>query len=322
MSSTRTKTSLYLPFTKFTINNKLDGQKAIYETIVESGPVYKLIVHECPEWLRVKDEVLRPELVEIIPDKKADEYKQIVNRFFSPITEARPYYVVDGRKYPMSNLTMDHRRALSYLVIAHDYKARICEDDILKDVLEGNRLSTLLEQNKDVFSEEALNRVRFVEELIKGYQKDTISTLSVNKDTGIFNDLMDLLDSEEIRTLSEENHLFSIIGIGKDMLKRKIKELVTRIVQNKKLPYLVELTEFVLSYIPYEQAQEFLKILPLVDLGLRALDGRDFRDFAPAVESHWLFKVLGPFKEATFSYEPFNWEFVFRIEKRTLGRTC
>lgn len=116
------RTSLYIPFVDFQIND-MDGQKILYENLVESGPAYKLIVHESPSWLEIRDKM--PGMIQIISGEEAENYKQIVNKFFSPITEAAQYYIVNNNKVPMENLTIDLRRALSYILIAHDYKARI-----------------------------------------------------------------------------------------------------------------------------------------------------------------------------------------------------
>lgn len=116
-------TSLYIPFTDFIINDK-DGQKLLYENLVQSGPAYKLIVHESTAWLEIKNQMFWHEALEIIPNKKAEEYKELVYRFFSPVTEAAPYVIIGQEKYPTANLTADLRRVLSYVLIAHDYKSK------------------------------------------------------------------------------------------------------------------------------------------------------------------------------------------------------
>lgn len=118
---------------------------------------------------------------------------------------------------------------------------------------------------------------------------------------------MDLLDYEEIKLLSERSHLFSAIGVGKDALKRDIKGLVTRIIQNKKLPYLIELSEFVLSYMPYFPAQELAKIFQLIDICLKALDGRDFRVFAPLLKAICCLRFLVHFKKLPFHIHHLIW---------------
>jgi len=296
-------TSLYIPFTDFTINNR-DGQVLLYENLVQSGPAYKLIVHESPSWWNIKDNMPDADMIEILSEKQAQEYVEIVNRFFSPVTEAVPYYIVNGQKVPIENLTIDLRRALSYILIAYDYKARIFEDDIVKYDFKF-KVSDLLKRRKDVFSEEAIKRVEFVERLISGYQTDNIAALSVNKDSRIFNDLMDLLQKEEIRLLSEKNYLFGVLKVQKNRLKREIKELITRIVKNEWFPYITGGVTLALSYI--FSLNEIRPILTyLSSLSAKILSKYDFREYAPPVQAPRLFE-LAKNETAFFSYKPFNY---------------
>jgi len=298
------KTKLYIPFTGFVINNE-KGEKILYENLVQSGPAYQLVVHESPEWLRIKDEMPRADIIEIIPEKKAQEYKEIVNKFFSPITEAAPFYEFEGEKYPSDNLTMDLRRALTYIMIGYDYKARIYEDDILK---ETSSTSRILMDYKDVFSEDAINRVMFVEKLIMGYRKDDIDTISINQDSRIFNDLMDLLDKEKIELLSEKNHLFGVLNTKKDMLKRDLRELIAEILNEEWLPYLVRAPTLALSY--YSSLPKIMQILTfLSDLASKVLAKYDFREYAPPIQDPKLY-LLGK-GEGSFMFTWFNYEYKF-----------
>ena len=124
---------MYISFSDFQINN-LDGQKVLYENLVQSGPAYKLVIHESPHWLEIKDKMPNADMIEVISDKKAQEYKDIVNDFFSPISDNVHYYDSGEQRMPIENLTTDLRRALSYILIAHDYKATIYEDDFINDI--------------------------------------------------------------------------------------------------------------------------------------------------------------------------------------------
>jgi len=295
-------TRLYIPFTDFIINDK-DGQKLLYENLVQSGPAYKLIVHESPAWLAIKEKMFWHETIEIISNKKAEEYKEIVYRFFSPITEAIPYYTVDNEKHPTENLTTDLRRALSYILIAHDYKARIFEDDILKYDL---RLSELLKKHKNVFPEEGVSRVEFTEKLIEGYQIDSIPTLSVNKDPRIFNDLIKLLDKEEVKLLSEKNHLFGVLKVKKGILKSEIRDLLTQIVKYEWFPYIAQAAGLALSYYPdIGPAEKSLSFL--AGLGAKILSKYDFREYAPPVQSPRMLELENSRGMNFFSYTPFNY---------------
>ena len=303
-------TSLYIPFTDFTINDK-DGQRLLYENLVRSGPAYRLIVHESPSWIEIKSQIFWDRALEIIPSQRAEEYKEIVRRFFSPVTEATPYYTVSGTKYPTANLTSDLRRALSYILIAHDYKARIYEDDIL----EHSTLSNQLIRNQKVFSEEAISRVKFVESLIAGYQRDSISALSVNNDPRIFKDVMDLLSKEKVKALSDMNHRFGVLNVRKDLLKREIQTLLTQIIKDEWFPYVAQVVGLALSY--YVDSGFMARSLNLLSgIAAKALSKYDFREYAPPIQSPNLFRLLNSKGISFFSYKPFNSDFNFFLPPR------
>lgn len=305
-------TSLYIPFTNFVINDK-NGQQLLYENLVQSGPAFKLIVHEWPTWLKIRDEIFWKGAIEIIPNKKAEEYQEIVNGFFSPITEAVPYYTTKEGWYPTSNLTTDLRRALSYILIAHDYKARIYENDILH--AHKARLSEQLKGNKEIFSEEGISRIEFVEKLIKGYQTDSVFALSVNKDPRIFNDLINLISQEEVEMLSKKNYLLGVVNAKKDMLKREIQQLVTEIVKFKWFPYIAQAGGLLLSY--YTSLSEVEKFLPFLShVGAKILSKYDFREYAPPIQSPRLFELENAKGVNFFSYTPFNYEVSFFLPPR------
>jgi hypothetical protein len=305
------QTSLYIPFTELEINN-LDGQKILYENLVQSGPAYRLVVHESPAWLKIKDEMPWPDMIEVITEQKAQSYKDIVNEFFSPITQVIPSQPVKESEVMQSgaNVVMDLRRALSYILIAHDYKARIFEDDILKY---SSKLSDGLKQHKNIFPEEAIQRVEFVENLILGYRKDTVSTISVNRDPRIFKDLVNLLSKDEIRILSEKNHLFGIINVKKDVLKMEIKELMTQVVKNEWFPYLVSGSALALSYYS-GNIEKVISYLSLV--GAKILSKYDFREYAPPVQDPRLFDYASRGDVGSLSYKPFNYEMTLLIPRR------
>lgn len=298
------KTSLYLPFTNFKINN-IDGNKILYETLVQSGPAYKLVVHESPFWLAIKDEMPKNDMIEIISNEKGEEYKELVNRFFAPVTETIPHYYIKDEKILGENLTLDLRRALSYILIAHDYKARIFQDDILRTEF---KLSEILKQNKDI-SEDLIKRVDFVEKLINGYKTDNIDTISINMDARIFQNLMYILDKEEISLLSEKNHLFGIINIKKNILKRKIKENITKIIKHDWFPYLIGGTTVSLHYIPaIKNIEPILSFLSTI--GAFYLNKYDFKEYAPPIQNPKLFE-LGKKRTNSFSYTSFNYKWKF-----------
>jgi len=308
---------LYIPFINFQLNN-LDGQKILYENLVQSGPAYKLVVHESPQWLEIKDKMPNADMIEIILDKKAQEYKNMVNDFFSPISENAPYYSSGKERMPTENLTTDLRRALSYVLIAHDYEATIYEDEIIRDIKSEPKLSVRLsntntEQGKVIFSEDIINRVKFVENLILGYKTENVDTISVNKDARIFNDLIDLLDKEQIKTLSEQFHLFGLVNVTKDLLIHNIKDRITQILKNEWFPYLVGGTSISLSYY-YSKLDLEPALTLLSEVGAKILSKFDFREYAPPIQAPKLFE-LGKERFNSFSYTPFNYEFKILIPK-------
>lgn len=311
------RNSLYIPFTDFQVNN-LDGQKVLYENLVQSGPAYKLVVHESPNWLEIKDKMPNADMIEIIPDKRAQEYKDMVNDFFSPIADNAHYYGSNEQKMPIENLTTDLRRALSYVLIAHDYKATIYEDDFVNDIKSEPRLSVKLSNTntaqKVVFSEEIIKRVKFVEDLVCGYEKGNVETISVNRDARIFNDLIDLLDKEQILNLSEQFHLFGMVSVSKDLLIHNIKEAITQLLKNEWFPYLAGGTTIALSYyyslLDLEPALSFLTAL-----GAKILGRFDLREYAPPIQDPQLFR-FGMKELGIFSYKPFNYEYKIFVPKR------
>jgi len=296
------KTKIYIPFLNFIINRK-EGLSILYENLVQSGPAYKLIVHESREWLNIKDKLPNSGMIEIISDKKAEEYKETVNRYFSPILEAGDYK-------DMFNMTMDLRQALSYILIAHDYKARIFEDMILKRKLD---LSNKLDSN--TYSEEAINRVKFVEHLLKGYMKDNVETLSINKNPKIFQDLSKLLNMEKIKLLSEKNHKFGILNVKKDILKNEIKNLITDIIKHEWFPYYAQVIPLSLCYI-FSQLDMEPALTFITALGTKVLSKYDFREYAPPIQNPALFELSeGP--SASFKYNLFNYYYLIQTRNKS-----
>lgn len=304
------QTRLYIPFTDLEINDS-EGEMILYENLVQSGPAYQLIVHESPAWLRIKDKM--PGMIEIIDEKKAQWYKDVADQFFSPITEVIPPQPVKDSNDVMqsgANVVTDLRRALSYFLIAHDYKARIFEDDILKY---GRKLSDELEKHQNVFSEESIRRVKFVENLIFGYKRDTISTISANRDPKIFKDLLDLLNRDEVRIFSERNYLFGLLKTEKELLKREIGEKATELVKNEWFPYLTGGVALCISYYVGDIGKA---IIYLSGLGAKVLSKFDFREYAPPVESPQLFRYMNRKEVSSLSYKPFNYEMAILVRHK------
>lgn len=206
-------THLYIPFTNFKINKEA-GHRLLFENLVRNGPAYKLIVHDSPGWVEIRDKMPWPEMIETISEKKAEKYAHTAYQFFLPV--ASELGLADKEHIKDTSLEFDnlvklnrYKQILAYLMIAYDYKARILGDFFLKHarferlfpkpkelqrkiVLPPQRArvrSEYLEKVKKGISEDEIARIDFIERLIWGYKIDSVQTLSVNKDIRILSDL-------------------------------------------------------------------------------------------------------------------------------------
>lgn len=233
--------SLYLPFKDFQINQK-DGNPLIYKSLIENGPSYRLIVHESESWLSLKDKMPNGDMIEIIDIEEEKKYLDAVNDYFNPITETIPQgYDIKGKRYPPLQLTSDFNRVLSYIYIASKYDARILDDDFFDlDLSLSSKLPI------DVFSEDSINRIKLIENLLSGYKNSNISTL-YSKDTfEDYDNLMRLLENESVKKLSGINYTFGLIGIKIDELIRDSQSLATEIFSTDMFPW-IALAPFILS---------------------------------------------------------------------------
>jgi hypothetical protein len=303
-------TGLYIPLTDFKIKEQ-DGFKILYNHLIKSGPAYRLIVHESNEWYKIKDQIENPEQIIILDSKEANHYKELSLDFFAPITQAAPYYKDEkGNKCSMLNLAMDLRRALSYILIAHDYKARIYDDDILDyfNPIGG------LEQNH--FSEDSLNRVRFVDCLLKGYKKSNIPSISVNQNNSDFKTVRQLLESIEIRELSLLNYCFGEVQIRKNLLVDQVRDKVEAILHNSWFPYVLSGATLGLSYC-LNLADIRPALIFLAGISGHALGKIKFEEYIPPIEDPKLFALdaSGSMGLISYSSRSFNNEYTFLIER-------
>jgi hypothetical protein len=273
----------------------------LYKSFVQSGPCYRLIVHDSPEWRRIVEEVADIEEILILTDADCKHYKELAGRYFSPIDEETgPYYLVNGKKIPSANFTADLKRVLSYILLGHDFKARIYNDDLL------NVEPITDEMSKNNFSEDAISRAQFAESLISGYHRDDIPTLSVNTETDVLRKVKNILDKDAARELSGISHLFGILKADKNALKRSINEKITEGIKNKWFPDIVEMVTIGLSFYPDLEKVGAL-ISKLSGMGAKVLTTYDFREYLPPIQE---LNILGskgePGDICTFSYQSFN----------------
>ena len=108
--------------------------------------------------------------------------------------------------------------------------------------------------------------------------------------------------------------MFGVFNVSKDLLLRNIKEKVTQILKNEWFPYLAGGTTISLSY--YYSLLELEPVLSyLTGLSAKILSRFDFREYAPPIQAPDLFE-FGKEKFGSFSYTPFNYEFVILVPKR------
>jgi hypothetical protein len=280
----------------------------LYDSLIQSGPAYRLIVHESQTWNEIRDQIENPEQIIILSEKEANHYKELSLDFFAPITQAAPYYEDNEGKKSMLNLTMDLRRALSYILIAHDYKARIYGDEILDYF---NPIDGLPE---NPFSEDSLNRVRFVDCLLKGYKKDRISSISFNQNNDDLKTVRKILEKIEIKELSFLNYSFGEIQVRKNLLVDQVKDKVEAIFHNSWFPYVLSGATLGLSYY-FSLADIRPALVFLAGVGGHALGKIKFEEYVPPIQDSKLFSLGANRGLTTYSSRSFNNEYTFLIER-------
>jgi hypothetical protein len=305
------RTSLYLPFKNFVINDSA-GEILLYKALVESGPSYRLIVHDSPQWRTIAEEVAGIEEIMILTEEDSRRYKELANKFFSPITEEMPpYYFVNNEKVASANLTSHLKRFLSYILIAYDFRARVYDSHLFN--LDNSAADALAKAPKK-FSEDAISRARFAESLISGYQKDSVGILSINSSSELLGKIKNILDKEEVKKLSGLNHLFGELRADKNKLKRDINAKLSEGIKNKWFPDMVALATVGISYYP--SLKEIGPVLSVLSrIGAKVLSQYDFREYLPPVEHMNLISLAIPPGQTTgtFSYEHFNYEYAILI---------
>ena len=305
------KTKLYLPYTDFTINDK-QGEQRLLEALISNGPAYKVIVHESEEWHRIKDELLLGDQVEIISSKQADQIKEKVNRFFSPVIEDIPYLKDgNGNPVPSENMTVELRRVLSYIMIASKKKAWIYEDEIIKDSLE--EIGYIIDNQKYITGE-GLNRVKALRDLLQSYNYEEIKHLAVSDNKSIAHDFFDFMDDSLAKELSESNFNFGIIKKDIGKLKRDVNDNVTAILQSSKFPYLSGGMGFLTSLVGADTVVSI--VLSAAGIIQHALRDVDLREYAPPMARENLFTLQGDRELFSFSYFNYTCPVYIRTGKR------
>lgn len=305
------KTKLYLPYTGFSINEK-SGEEKIARALLGNGPAYKIVVHESPGWRKVQEEVLTKDFVEIIDEKESEQIKEECNKFFSPVTEllvdTKKVVVKDGTKWPLPPkfITVELRRALSYIIIGNRKKAWIYGDECITDALD--QIDTILANVNEIgICEEGVKRVNALKNLLNSYTTQEIDQLSETRDAQIGHYFFDILDNAKVKELSEYNFRF---GIEPEIrkLKRDVKNMVTVALQNLKHPYLIG-SLGVLACVDRQAA-----IIPPAFCVLgHALRNVDFREYAPPMKKEDLLSIIPGVH--TFSYNYFNEAYPFYVTK-------
>jgi hypothetical protein len=211
-----------------------------------------------------------------------------------------------------SNLVMDMRRALSYILIAYDYKARIFEKDILDY---SNPLESMV---KSGLPDECINRVKIVDNLLKGYMQMHVPTVYMNRDKAEIENLKKVLLHTDMQTLSTLNYKFGKITVNKQVLMRDIGEFIKEALKIDWLKHVIGAGALGLSVCVGLDAIQGGVIGLLADAGATALSKINLKEYVPPIEDSRLF-ALGKIKEhgvSMFSAKSFNYEYTFYIERQ------
>lgn len=301
------KTKLYLPYTGFTINDKL-GEQILLESLISNGPAYEVIVHESDEWNRIKDELPLGDRIEIISSKKADQIKEEVDQFFSPVIEDIKYLENEnGNPVPSENMTVELRRALSYIVIANRNKAWIYENEIIKDSFEQIKW---IMANREHINGEGLNRVKAFRDLLQSYNYEKIKHLSVSDNASVAHDFFDLMDDSSVKDLSESNFNFGIIKNDLRKLKRDVGAKVTTVLQSSKFHYIYGASHILATSAGADPSLNCaIGTFELIHHALRKVD---LREYAPPIVKENLFIPQRTKDCFSFSYFNYNYPVYFR----------
>jgi hypothetical protein len=305
-----TLTSLYIPLTKFSINNE-DGFNILYNNLIQSGPAYRLIVHDSPSWHEIRDKIQNPEEIVILDEKKAEYYKQASLDFFAPVTEDCPVINrSDGQVFLTANLLSDMRRALAHILIACDYKARILEEDFFDY---DNPLVTLTQIG---VPDDCVNRVRVVDNLLKGYYQTNVPTVFMNRDKVEIENLKKALMSTEMQTLSTLNYKFGEIVSNKQVLIRDIAVSIKDILRSPWFTIVLNGGAIGLSYcLGLSQLEGTLTLMSTI--GATALSQIKLKEYVPPIQEPPSLYSLA--KSGTFSSQTqtFNDEIQVPIKRQS-----
>jgi hypothetical protein len=308
IGETLPKTSLYIPAVELTIGDE-DGFKLLYDSLVQSGPAYRLIVHDIPTWHEIRDKIQNPEEIVILTEKQAEYYKQASKDFFAPIVQTYPRYEDEQGVKATVNLVSEMSCALSYILIASDYHARIFEDDILE------YYNPIADFTRWGVSEDLLNRVNVIDTLLKGYTETQIPSVYMNRKEAQIANLKELLLKEEMSTLSTLNYQFGEIVVDKQVLIRDIDTSIKVALKSAWLPHVIGGCAVALSYFAGMRDVDLLAPY-LAGLVTTVLSKIKFKEYIPPIENPQLYALGEPTDGVqTFSSSRFNTGYVLLKER-------
>jgi len=127
----------------------------------------------------------------------------------------------------------------------------------------------------------------------------------------IAHDFYDLLNDTKVQELSEKGFSFGILGHKYDMLEREIKSIVTDILQNQKLSYLIGATGALASCIGNTTVGVFTSSLGMITHRLRNVD---LKEYAPPIRKETIFIL--PRSVRSSSNKIFNNEYKVYLPKK------
>lgn len=234
-------------------------------------------------------------------EKKADYYRQASLDFFAPVTEGCPVIDrSDGQRFLTANLLSDMRQALSHILIACDYGARVLEEDFFDY---DNPITALMQVG---VPDDCINRVEIVDNLLKGYYKTNIPTVFMSRGQEEIANLKKVLLQSEMQTLSTLNYKFGEVTVNKQVLVRDIKESIGVALKSSWLPHAIGAATLGLSYVAGLGSIQDSVLALLAGGGATALSKINWKEYVPPIQEPPAWFSLGNSDNLVFSSQTFN----------------
>jgi hypothetical protein len=192
--------ALYTPILAATADDT-PLEKRILENALTFGPVKRLVAHETPSWLAVRDEGLAGFALDLVPEKEVQDFERRVDKFVAPMTEGYGYER-RGAPEPWENAYRPLRNFLVGLQIGAKYQCTLAVDQArdLGNSREGaiSNVDGLLRQEVLANDEEVADRLRSVKSLAESYAAHEVAGLRLDKGTSTTEALLKALENQDV----------------------------------------------------------------------------------------------------------------------------